>query len=187
MATTPTDNTPVHHPLPAASILPAGPPDIPLIQQIVDVSWPDTYGRILSEAQLSYMLDMMYNTQTLEAQMRSTHHYSILWENSADDSNAATAMGFIDVEKQDSDYCKLHKIYLLPASKGKGYGKLLMEYALQQSKSLGCRFVKLNVNRYNNALGFYERMGFTIAETVDNPIGNGYYMNDYVMIKPLDE
>ena len=166
-------------------ILPATPKDIPHIQQIVEISWPDTYGAILSEAQLSYMIDMMYNTKTLTEQISTTHHYFILWADRPT-SATSTAMGFIDVEKQDSLHCKLHKIYLLPDSKGKGYGRLLMDHAVQTSKALGASFLKLNVNRHNNALAFYERMGFTLHETVDNAIGQGYYMNDYVMIRALD-
>ena len=39
----------------------------------------------------------------------------------------------------------------------------------------------LNVNRYNKALYFYEKHGFTIAQEVDIEIGEGYFMNDYIM------
>jgi hypothetical protein len=41
------------------------------------------------------------------------------------------------------------------------------------------------VNRYNKAKDFYEKAGFKIIETVDIEIGNGFYMNDYVMELPL--
>ena len=36
-------------------------------------------------------------------------------------------------------------------------------------------------NRNNKAVGFYQQMGFTIRETADIEIGNGFYMNDYIM------
>ena len=43
-----------------------------------------------------------------------------------------------------------------------------------------CR-MELNVNRHNRALHFYERMGMRKLREGDFPIGNGYYMNDYIM------
>ena len=41
--------------------------------------------------------------------------------------------------------------------------------------------MELNVNRGNKALLFYERMGMRKLREGDFPIGNGYYMNDYIM------
>ena len=41
--------------------------------------------------------------------------------------------------------------------------------------------MELNVNRNNPALGFYEHMGMKKVREGDFPIGNGYYMNDYIM------
>ena len=45
--------------------------------------------------------------------------------------------------------------------------------------------VILNVNRFNKALSFYERMGFKVIDEVNIEIGNGYLMEDYVMEKQL--
>ena len=46
----------------------------------------------------------------------------------------------------------------------------------------GYKHLRLNVNRNNQkAIRAYVRNGFKTVETVDNPIGNGFYMNDYVM------
>lgn len=39
----------------------------------------------------------------------------------------------------------------------------------------------LNVNRNNKALHFYEHKGMKKLREGDFPIGNGYYMNDYIM------
>ena len=41
--------------------------------------------------------------------------------------------------------------------------------------------MELNVNRRNRALHFYERMGMCRLREGDFPIGDGYYMNDYIM------
>ena len=41
--------------------------------------------------------------------------------------------------------------------------------------------IKLNVNRESPTYGFYKHMGFYQYATRDFHIGNGYYMNDYIM------
>ena len=72
---------------------------------------------------------------------------------------------------------------MLPKRQGERLGRRLFEQACTAVKSLHpapCT-LELNVNRYNRALGFYERMGMQIARQGDFPIGNGYYMNDYIM------
>jgi hypothetical protein len=39
----------------------------------------------------------------------------------------------------------------------------------------------LQVARKNKAKYFYEKLGFTVIATADFDIGNGYFMNDYIM------
>lgn len=47
-------------------------------------------------------------------------------------------------------------------------------------------FLQLQVNRYNvNAKAFYEKLGFAVIQEADFDIGNGFFMNDYVMEKKL--
>jgi hypothetical protein len=41
------------------------------------------------------------------------------------------------------------------------------------------------VNRYNKARAFYEKLGFVVIDEKDFDIGNGYFMNDYVMEKKI--
>jgi ribosomal protein S18 acetylase RimI-like enzyme len=50
---------------------------------------------------------------------------------------------------------------------------------------MGASILELNVNRSNNAVTFYQKFGFTTTSEVDLPIGEGYFMNDYVMQKSL--
>lgn len=44
---------------------------------------------------------------------------------------------------------------------------------------------ELNVNRQNGAVGFYEHMGLEKLRTGDFAIGEGFFMNDYIMGKNL--
>lgn len=148
--------------------------DIPAIQQIACETWPETYGGILSQEQIDYMLQWMYDAAFIQQQMLEGHQFYLLKENSE-------ATGFIDVQMISATETKLHKIYVLPAMQGKGYGQLLINKAKAIAAAHHAETLILNVNRHNDALGFYQKNGFVIIEEKDIPIGNGYFMNDYIL------
>ena len=59
-----------------------------------------------------------------------------------------------------------------------------MEYMMDHvtSESYGRpALLELNVNRNNSAVGFYQHLGLKILRQGDFHIGNGFYMNDYIM------
>jgi hypothetical protein len=61
--------------------------------------------------------------------------------------------------------------------------KLLLDrIALLQSKTNGST-MSLNVNRFNTALLFYQKLGFIIVREENIELDQGYIMEDYVMEK----
>jgi ribosomal protein S18 acetylase RimI-like enzyme len=57
-----------------------------------------------------------------------------------------------------------------------------MELVKQQIKDAGYAYLRLNVNRQNaKAIKSYKKNSFETIQTVNNDIGNGFFMNDYVM------
>mgnify|MGYP000178737553 CR=1 FL=1 len=91
--------------------------------------------------------------------------------------------GHLSVERQGPDLFHLQKIYVLPRYQGIGAGAALFRLAVAYIRSVhpGRCLMELNVNRNNRALHFYERMGMRKLREGDFPIGDGYYMNDYIM------
>ena len=154
--------------------------DIPVIQDLAMRIWPLTYADYLSVDQLSYMLDKMYNKGELLQQFQKGHNFLIAEENNQDLGFA----GFSIYDAENYRY-KLHKLYVLPEAHGKGIGKLLINEVVNVVRNLGGKSLQLNVNRNNKAAEFYKKAGFEIKETVDLDIGNGFYMNDYVMEKSI--
>ncbi|MEL1241885.1 GNAT family N-acetyltransferase [Flavobacterium flavipallidum] len=154
--------------------------DLKTIADIAQITWPITYGEILSEAQLNYMLNAFYSEESLQANINNGHEFILALEEGA-------ALGFASFEHQYQNRAatKIHKIYMLPESQGKGIGKLLVNAIAQFAKENNAKVLILNVNRFNKALGFYEKMGFSIVEEIDIEIGQGYLMEDYVMEKNL--
>jgi ribosomal protein S18 acetylase RimI-like enzyme len=91
-------------------------------------------------------------------------------------------VGFIGFENNyDEETTKLHRIYLLPETKGKGFGKTTLNYLKNQISEVGNNRIILAVNKQNGAKQFYESQGFSIYEEGVYDVGNGYFMDDYLM------
>ncbi|SFH08773.1 GNAT family N-acetyltransferase [Pedobacter insulae] len=154
--------------------------EITIINNLAEQIWPQTYSAYISKEQLRFMLDKMYNAEELLTQLQDGHTFIIASENGKDVGFA----GFSLIDEQSSTY-KLHKLYVLPELHGKGVGKILMNEVVNLAVANGGKSLQLNVNRNNKAKDFYIMAGFKIKETVDLDIGNGFFMNDYVMERSL--
>lgn len=152
--------------------------DLPVIQEIARITWGPAYGAIIGQEQIDYMLEKMYNKGVLLDQLLEGYVFLIAEINAED-------VGFASYSVTDpiNKIYKLHKLYVLPECHGQGVGKFLINEVLDKIKAAGGLRLELNVNRENKAKDFYESAGFTIKETVNLDIGNGFFMNDYVMQK----
>lgn len=152
--------------------------DIEKIRMIAEKVWPETYYNILSQDQISYMMNWMYSSDSLEDQMKQGHHFFMA---KAHDEN----LGFISCENKSNAYVKIHKLYVLQDKQHHGVGKLLIQRVIQFAKEHQVLKLRLNVNRFNKAQGFYERMGFKIIGEENIEIGNDFLMEDFVMEKTI--
>ena len=151
--------------------------DCELIHEMAALVFPVTYNEILTKEQLDYMFEWMYSPKNICKQMEVDHHiYFIAYK---DDEPC----GYVSVEQQDEDLFHLQKIYVLPNFQGLHIGNFLFQAAVNYIKEIHpspC-LMELNVNRDNKALYFYEKLGMRKLREGDFHIGNGYYMNDYIM------
>ncbi len=165
--------------------------DIGIIRGIAEVAFWDTYKPVLTVGQIDFMMEWMYSEESLLCQMVEKENVFYILSSEGSD------VGYVSIERHKSPPAdldgfvvfNLQKIYLLPEYQGHGYGSLLLEYAEEQMRSFAGRSCRacyeLNVNRYNKAVSFYQRHGLSINREGDFAIGNGYYMNDYIMRKML--
>lgn len=156
--------------------------DLMLIHDMADVVFRHTYKDILSSEQMEYMMEWMYSLDNLRKQLDEGHVYFI----ASDDDRPC---GYVSVQPEGTAQdgvmlFHLQKIYVLPSDQGHGIGKLLFDraaaFAREASGGLRAR-IELNVNRNNPAVGFYRHLGMDILRQGDFHIGNGFYMNDYIM------
>jgi len=182
---------------PSYRILPATPAEYETIRRIAHATWPDTFGEILSREQIAYMLEMMYSVDELAKQTADGVVFKLLVE--ADQPGKRTERGYIKGRVTrftpvgyvgyQKDYLpevtKIHKLYLLPSTQGKGYGKALIEEVAMIARNENQTKLRLDVNHQNKAIGFYERLGFEKIERCNTDIGKGYLMEDWIMEKGL--
>lgn len=162
------------------TIRPATTADFSTITDIAHRTWPATFSEILSPEQIAYMLEMMYSETALQEQVAAKgHEFLLLKEGEAAVAYASYQLDYL------LGTTKIHKLYCLPLTQGKGYGKALIQKVAEIAQQAGQARLRLDVNYENKAVGFYEYLGFATIERVDTNIGNGYLMEDYVMEKVL--
>lgn len=172
----------------------ATPDDISAIIALQTQIWEPTYRTILSSEQIQYMFDQIYSTESLTRQMTTQGHVFIVAETSPDETTELVGFASFSLTKRKTGpldgytsvghVYKLHKIYVSLPTQGTGAGRqLLSEVELRCWQHGGSELV-LNVNRFNKARDFYERLGFRVVREEDIAIGP-YWMNDFVMAKEL--
>ena len=153
---------------------------IPLVQALAAYIWRRHYPGIISAEQIEYMLERGYA------------HDALLRFVTDEGAGLALARmndepaGFAAWYRSDVETMKLDKLYVLPQLHGTGIGRALIEHVAVQARAAGCRSLTLNVNRGNtSAVRAYERCGFAIRDRGDFPIGNGFVMEDFIMVREL--
>ena len=162
-------------------ILPARREDIKIIQMLARTIWQEAYAKILSQAQIDYMLLQRYNENLLAEEFLAPH---IFWDKVVDEDNEIIAFSACLLQE---DALKLDKIYVLPAFQRHGIGGQLIENAAQHALKNKRPKMILAVNKNNkNAIAAYKKRGFSIYESVRVEIGAGFVMDDFLMQKTLD-
>lgn len=155
--------------------------DVETIQALAEAIWWPTYSTILTPGQLRYMLDTMYSVTRIKQQLENKEQVYLLLL----DAGVPAGFASYSPRTENPDIYKLHKLYCLVTNQRRGYGRLLVQAVENAVLAAGKHILELNVNRQNPAIGFYEKLGFVTTSEEDIDIGNGYWMNDYVMTKQL--
>lgn len=150
--------------------------DISLITSLADKIWHEHYPTIISHKQIDYMLASRYSAKAIKEGMEKGEVYHLAYE-------GENLLGYAAVERLADSYY-LHKFYLLTAQHRKGIGSAFFRYILEQTTDSVP--IRLQVNRKNiKAVNFYFKQGFCIEYAKDFDIGEGFLMEDFVMIRNL--
>lgn len=152
----------------------AGIEDLDTIAALAKLIWNQHYPSIIGQAQIDYMLGKMYNRESLLEQLQIKKHRFYLVE------AGEKIIGFVSVHQEDKNHWFLPKFYIDQTLAGEGFGTKVFAELLQITQAESMR---LTVNRQNyKAINFYFKLGFKIEKVADFDIGEGYVMNDFVMV-----
>jgi ribosomal protein S18 acetylase RimI-like enzyme len=155
--------------------------DIPALVALARDTWFKHYPSIITTAQIEYMLAQRYSDDVIRDQLADP---DVRWDKLLLDGELAA---FAQYERSDPPgTLKVDKLYARHELRGQGLGSKLLRHIEHEARAMGCSRLKLQVNKNNvSAIGAYRKNGFAVAESAVFDIGNGFVMDDYVMVKEL--
>ena len=91
-----------------------------IVRELAEIIWPVAYGKIISPEQIDYMMDMMYSIDSLENQLQDNRIFLL-----AEEDNRFVGFASYELNCDTSNTTKIHKLYVLPETQGKGIGRKL--------------------------------------------------------------
>ncbi|MDX2217825.1 MAG: GNAT family N-acetyltransferase [Burkholderiales bacterium] len=166
---------------PAPRLTPLTEADFATVAQLGDTIWRAHYSKLISMAQIEYMLTGRYSPERLSAYVNASDRWlHILWL-----ENRPVGYCSYSLTTQPGEL-KLEQLYLLPELHGRGLGRFMLDHVEAEARRLDCITIMLTVNKGNaSSIAVYDRAGFTVRESAVFDIGNGYVMDDFVMEKRI--
>jgi GNAT superfamily N-acetyltransferase len=148
--------------------------EIEKIADLAKIIWQKHYPPIIGQAQVDYMLKTMYDPESLLIQINEKGQQFYLIQ------NKDVSIGFVSVTNENAGCWMLNKFYVLDKEAGKGIGTAILE---ELKKIIQPKKIRLTVNRNNfKSINFYFKNGFKIDSVAQFDIGEGYIMDDFIMV-----
>jgi diamine N-acetyltransferase len=148
--------------------------EVKQIGELASLIWWQHYPAIISEEQIRYMLNKMYSPESLIHQMQEKRHQFYFIK------SGETLQGFLSVNEEAPGDWFINKFYIDQTKAAKGIGTQVFQELVQL---INPRQIRLTVNRQNfKSINFYFKNGFIIEKVADFDIGNGFVMEDFVML-----
>ncbi len=149
------------------------------LAELARLIWLAHYPAIISRAQIDYMLDQRYKPGLI----RQTLARGDRWDVARMEANL---IGFAHAYQVSSSDYKLDKLYVHRDWQRHGIGARLLTRVTAHARDHDCDRLILRVNRQNSqAIAAYLKYGFEVATLIVEDIGEGFLMDDYVMIKEI--
>ncbi len=138
--------------------------------------WNQHFVPIIGQGQVDYMLKKFQSIAAILSQIEQGYNYFLI-------TKGAEAVGYIALmNDQETNRVMISKIYIREELRGSGIGNNALDFITQNAKNEGAQSIWLTVNRVNDAtIAWYLRKGFIKIREEKNDIGNGFYMDDFVM------
>lgn len=136
------------------------------------------FDPIIGSKQNDYMIRKFQSVSAIEEQLRHGYQYYFV------NDEANVRIGFLAFYKRENELY-LSKFYLKKEYRGRGYSKEMLRFAVTKAREINAESITLNVNKNNDAIRVYEKLGFQKIREEQNSIGGGFIMDDFVYELPL--
>jgi len=145
-----------------------------LIQEI----WPEVFIPIIGREQVDYMLVHYQGRDVIAAEIEQGVRYFFI-------RDIERLMGYFAYSLEE-DHLAVSKVYLRKEFRGQGLSSEVFSYFEEAARNNSKGKLFLHVNRLNKqAVDVYLHRGFQIVKTVDQPLGDRFFLNDYWMEKKV--
>ncbi|MGH8616529.1 MAG: GNAT family N-acetyltransferase [Burkholderiales bacterium] len=159
-------------------IAPLAATDAEAVIRLAHKVWRAHYPGIITPRQINTMLAQRYRAAAIR---RDLARDGVWWDTLTENGRlAAFANYFLTGVRGEM---KLDKLYVDTARQRAGLGGWLLDHIGEAARRCGCGRLLLAVNKRNaGAIAAYRKHGFAIESAVVKDIGNGFVMDDYVMV-----
>lgn len=158
------------------------PEDVEALCAVARRVWHLTYDPLLPPGQVDYMVEKFQSPPAVRAQMAEEGYRYYL---ALKDGTPGGFVGFAP-RYQGREEVFLSKVYLAPECRGLGLVREALALAEDAARREGLSSIRLTVNKGNaHAYEVYRHYGFETTESVVTDIGQGYVMDDYIMVKHI--
>ncbi|MDO4587522.1 MAG: GNAT family N-acetyltransferase [Planctomycetia bacterium] len=154
--------------------------EIKLLENLAKEIWEEYFIPIIGAGQVAYMLEKFQSYSAISKNIKfdDYQYYFLLKENQP--------IGYTGIQIKDQSLF-LSKLYIKKEYRGNHFATRTLDFLIHLAQNNGCSVIWLTCNRNNKVtLDIYQKMGFNIIEKKDSDIGNGFFMNDFVLQKPVD-
>ena len=148
--------------------------DVRRLAKVARIVWREANVSFCTPEQVEYMIERYQSFEAISGQLMHGYRYFLIEEGDV-------IMGYFGVQPQ-GERLFLSKFYILKEYRGRKLFSLGLQYMIELCKESGLESIYLTVNRNNtHAYEVYLAKNFKVIAEEDNPIGEGFEMNDYIM------
>ena len=131
------------------------------------------FDPIIGAAQNDYMIEKFQSVPAITQQLENGYQYYLVRD------ITGKKVGFLAFYPRGNELY-LSKMYLHKTKRGQGIAKDMLQFVIGQAQEDGLASIVLNVNKNNNAIGAYEKLGFKKIKEEKKDIGDGFFMDDFI-------
>ena len=142
--------------------------------------WEQHYTPIIGADQVAFMLNKYQSAKAMSDQFSAGYKYAVVI---CGDQKA----GYFAYDGKAEKEVFISKLYIHKDFRRRGLGRRILDFISNEARVLGCTAMTLSVNKDNsNSIQFYIAYGFQTIKAQKVAIGEGFYMDDYLISYPVE-